>query len=147
MKNKWVIAGIAIVIIIAGIVVFKSKPSTPVDQSNVEVVDDTTVPTTDATTGEVVTPTPVTTGITAAPGAKTFTLADVAKHNSQSSCYSAVNGVVYDLTSWITRHPGGEREILSICGKDGSSAFNGQHSGQGKPETMLASFKIGTLAK
>jgi cytochrome b involved in lipid metabolism len=78
---------------------------------------------------------------------RSFTLAQVATYNSQTSCYSAINGVVYDLTSWISRHPGGAREILGICGKDGSSAFNGQHGGQGRPASILSGFEIGTLAK
>ena len=79
-----------------------------------------------------------------APG--TYTLADVAIHNSGASCWSAINGGVYDLTSWINQHPGGPQAILSICGKDGSSAFNAQHGGQNRPANELAGFEIGTLA-
>lgn len=74
-----------------------------------------------------------------------YTLADVAKHKDQSSCWTAINGGVYDLTSWIAKHPGGEGTILSICGIDGSAAFNGQHGGQGRPERVLESYKIGLL--
>lgn len=76
-----------------------------------------------------------------------FTLADVQIHNSKTSCYSAINGSVYDLTSWIPKHPGGADKILSICGKDGSSAFTEQHAGEPRPEQMLATFKIGTYAQ
>jgi len=75
-----------------------------------------------------------------------YTLAYVAKHADQLSCWSAVNGNVYDLTSWIAQHPGGEGAILSICGKDGSAAFNNQHGGQGRPEAILQTFKIGALS-
>jgi cytochrome b involved in lipid metabolism len=78
---------------------------------------------------------------------KTFTMAEVSSHNSRQSCYSTVNGGVYDLTNWIDAHPGGEGAILSICGKDGSSAFEDQHGGQRKPEKELASLKIGILSK
>ncbi len=80
-------------------------------------------------------------------GPKTFTMADVAKHNSESSCYSAINGEVYDLTDWIDKHPGGPQRILSICGKDGSSAFNQQHGNQPRPANELANFKIGSLSQ
>jgi cytochrome b involved in lipid metabolism len=76
-----------------------------------------------------------------------ITLADVAKHNSRTSCWSAVNGSVYDLTSWIPNHPGGERVILSMCGIDGSAGYNGQHGGKSKPATILAGFKLGPLAQ
>lgn len=76
-----------------------------------------------------------------------ITLSQIALHNSRSSCWSAVNGSVYDLTSWIPNHPGGEQQILSLCGIDGSNAYNAQHGGTPKPATILTGFKIGTLAK
>lgn len=77
--------------------------------------------------------------------AGSYTLADVAKHASASSCWTAVNGNVYDVTKWITQHPGGRRAILGMCGKDGSSAFDGQHGRQRRPEAELKQFQIGTL--
>jgi cytochrome b involved in lipid metabolism len=89
------------------------------------------------TTGTVSTPVP----------GKSYTLAEVAVHKDATSCWTAVNGKVYDVTTWIARHPGGQAAILSICGKDGSAAFNDQHGGQARPASELASFYIGTLAK
>jgi cytochrome b involved in lipid metabolism len=80
-------------------------------------------------------------------GDKSYTLAQVATHKDSASCWTAINGGVYDLTSWISQHPGGEGAILSICGKDGSAAFNAQHGGQSRPEQELATFKIGSLKK
>ena len=74
-----------------------------------------------------------------------MTMTDVAQHNSAVSCWSVINGNVYDLTGWISRHPGGSSRILSICGKDGSSAFNGQHGGQGAPASTLSGFLLGPL--
>lgn len=76
-----------------------------------------------------------------------ITLTQIAGHNSRSSCWSAVNGSVYDLTSWIPNHPGGENAILSICGVDGSNSYNRQHGGSSRPASILFGFKIGTLAK
>jgi cytochrome b involved in lipid metabolism len=72
-------------------------------------------------------------------------MADVALHANAKSCWSAINGNVYDFTSYIPRHPGGERKILDICGKDGSSAFEGKHGEDTKPEKMLESLRIGLL--
>jgi uncharacterized membrane protein len=74
-----------------------------------------------------------------------YTMADVAKHASASSCWTAISGNVYDVTQWIGQHPGGQRVILALCGKDGTSSFNGQHAGQHRPETELKNFLIGTL--
>ncbi len=85
------------------------------------------------------TPTPAT--------SKSFTMLQVSTHNSSASCYSVVNGNVYDLTSWIGKHPGGKSAISSMCGLDASAEFNGQHGGQPRPVSELAGFKIGVLIK
>lgn len=91
------------------------------------------------------TPTPVTKSQT--PTVKTFTMADVALHADTTSCYSVVNDSVYDLTTWIQKHPGGESAIKGICGKDGSDGFNGKHGGKPQPESTLAIYKIGVLVQ
>ena len=75
----------------------------------------------------------------------TITMADVATHNSPSDCWSAIDGKVYNLTSWISRHPGGPSVIKGLCGKDGSAGFNGQHQGQRRPADELARFLVGDL--
>jgi cytochrome b involved in lipid metabolism len=76
---------------------------------------------------------------------KTYSFEEVQTHNSKQSCWSAIRGKVYDLTSWISNHPGGEKAILSICGKDGTEAFVNQHGGKDKPEKALSQFEIGEL--
>lgn len=78
---------------------------------------------------------------------KGYALSDVATHKDASSCWSAINGKVYDLTSWINQHPGGPDNILRICGIDGSAAFNNQHGGQRRPEEELTNFYIGELSQ
>jgi cytochrome b involved in lipid metabolism len=84
--------------------------------------------------------------IPAPTGPKTYTLADVASHSSSSSCWSAISGKVYDLTSWIGKHPGGSQAILSICGKDGTQAFDGQHGMDPRAKGVLPNFYLGNLA-
>ena len=76
-----------------------------------------------------------------------YTLAQVAQHNSARSCWTAINGNVYDLTQWIYQHPGGPDAIISICGIDGSAAFNAQHGGQSRPAEELKTFLIGPLVQ
>ena len=77
--------------------------------------------------------------------AKLFTLEDITKHADAKSCYTTIQGEVYDLTSWINVHPGGAQNILSICGKDGTSAFVAQHGGKQKQADILKTFLIGEL--
>ncbi len=77
--------------------------------------------------------------------AGTYTMAEVAKHADASSCWTAINGNVYDLTKWINQHPGGPQVILGLCGTDGTAAFTAQHGGQPEPEQVLKSFLLGPL--
>jgi hypothetical protein len=74
-----------------------------------------------------------------------YTAGEVALHASENSCWSIISGEVYDLTTYISKHPGGDRNILRICGKDGTSAFEGEHGGESRPEKILAGYKIGPL--
>lgn len=76
---------------------------------------------------------------------KTYSLKDIAGHADNTSCWTAINGKVYDLTSFVSQHPGGPFRILSICGKDGSAAFTAQHGGQARPADELSSLYIGDL--
>jgi len=71
---------------------------------------------------------------------------EVALHNTAEDCWTIVNGEVYDLSSFVGRHPGGRAAISQICGRDGTELFTGQHGGQGSPERELSSLKIGVLA-
>lgn len=106
----------------------------------------TVVPTTTQTTPAApITTKPVTT--TPATQPSTFTLAQVAQHATPQNCWTTINGGVYNVTSWINQHPGGAEAIISLCGKDGSAAFNDEHGGERRPANELASFKIGTLAQ
>lgn len=81
----------------------------------------------------------------AATAEKSYSLAAVRKHGTATDCWSAVNGGVYNLTSWIAKHPGGASAILSICGRNGSAAFNRQHGGSAKVAAILKPYRIGRL--
>lgn len=77
----------------------------------------------------------------------TYTMAEVALHATKESCWTVVERGVYDVTSFITKHPGGQSKVLGICGKDGSEKFGGQHEGDERAEGTLDSFKIGVIAQ
>lgn len=74
-----------------------------------------------------------------------ITEAEVAQHSDAKSCWSIINGSVYDLTSWIPKHPGGPQAILQLCGADGSEKFNSVHGGAAMQAQVLAGFKIGVV--
>ncbi len=99
-----------------------------------------------------VTPTPIATStpITASstPAANTYTLAQIAQHSTATSCWLAIDGNVYDVTTFIPIHPGG-RAILRGCGKDASALFHSvpTHAAQNVENTVAPQYKIGTLAQ
>jgi cytochrome b involved in lipid metabolism len=135
---KYYLSAIVLLVIIIGggwwLMTRNTTPTIPSDQT--------------ATTSESSFNTNATTTATSTTVAPTgITMTEVKKHNKATDCYTAINGNVYNVTSWIDQHPGGADAIISLCGIDGSSAFDSQHGGQRRPESELASFKIGALAK
>ena len=74
-----------------------------------------------------------------------YTLAQVSQRDSAAECWVAIDGGVYDLTSWIRSHPGGSGAILNLCGKDGTSSFTSQHGGQARPTSTLDGYYIAPL--
>lgn len=74
-----------------------------------------------------------------------YSMLDVQAHAQRSDCWSAVGGNVYDLTTWVSRHPGGESKILAMCGIDGTSIYDGGHGTAKRPLIALSLLKIGTL--
>lgn len=53
---------------------------------------------------------------------------DVASHNTSKSCYVTVGTNVYDITSFLGDHPGGEDLILGYGGKDVSEIMQNELS-------------------
>ena len=83
----------------------------------------------------------------AAPSSTGYTMERVKANGTSSSCWTVINGYVYDLTKWIGSHPGGSGAITSLCGTDGTSEFLAMHRGQNKPEARLAGYLLGPLSK
>lgn len=83
-------------------------------------------------------------GAVAAEVTTAYSQAEVARHGSRASCWSTLNGKVYDLTQWVSRHPGGQDEILELCGGPGGE-FLEEHAGDPAAEGTLAGFQIGVL--
>jgi cytochrome b involved in lipid metabolism len=125
MKMKIYIAGIALVIVAA---FFVSRPSTKELSDTYSRAEETST-----STSQI------------AAEMKTYSLDDISTHADAQSCYTAINGSIYDLTQWIEAHPGGAEKILLLCGIDGTKEFNEQHGTSNEAIGRLASFKIGIL--
>lgn len=73
-----------------------------------------------------------------------YTLEEVARHNSADDLWIIIHGSVYDLTSFLKEHPGGEEVLLDLAGQDGTICFdNIGHSNEAK--LLREKFKIGEL--
>ncbi|HEY3338448.1 MAG TPA: cytochrome b5 domain-containing protein [Propionicimonas sp.] len=86
------------------------------------------------------------TGVVTTLAVKKYTMATVKKHHTKSNCWSVVGKNVYKLTSFIKKHPGGQKRIIAMCGKNATSKFRGQHGTGGRANATLKKYKIGVLA-
>ncbi|MGB4713176.1 MAG: cytochrome b5-like heme/steroid binding domain-containing protein [Pontimonas sp.] len=74
-----------------------------------------------------------------------YTMELVAQNAGATRCWSVIDGVVYDFTTWIDSHPGGARDILNVCGIDGTDAFNSEHARDRKAQMTAEEYVLGAL--
>lgn len=73
-----------------------------------------------------------------------FSLAEVAKHNTTESAWIVIDGVVYDVTNYAKKHPGGEVKLLDVAGRDATNDFEEvRHSKAAR--VILRSLRVGEL--
>ncbi len=86
-----------------------------------------------------------------------LTLAELITHDSEEDCWMVIEDKVYDVTSYITTHPGGD-EILRGCGRDATPYYQlrqddeGNDIGSGLPHSQFADdilkdFELGSFKK
>ena len=93
---------------------------------------------------------PVTAPAAAKPSEKRFALAEVARHATETDCWMAINGVVYDLTAYLPEHPSRPSVVLPWCGKEATEAYKTKTKGRPhSPEAdqLLPTYRIGVLDK
>src|SRR3989344_9036706 len=110
-NNKIIAAAIGLVVVVGTAYIFYAKPQ-PVQAPSTD--NNQNIPSQSIVANEPVI-------------SQEYTIVQVATHKDASSCWTVIDSNVYDLTKWIPQHPGGEKAILGLCGKDGSAAFHGQH--------------------
>jgi len=77
-----------------------------------------------------------------------FTLEDVARNNGASNArtWIVIKDVVYDVTDYLSEHPGGGALLMEYAGKDGTAAFDDfGHSSDAK--NIMSSYRIGQPAE
>jgi|GEM_PF-1169375 len=143
-KNIGLIIGIVIVAVIL-FFIWQSKTSAPTQDTNSVKQEQTNAPKTPA--NEQASPATEQTMPTTGEKKAGFTASDVASHNNQNDCYTIVGENVYDVTEWVSKHPGGTQAIIKMCGIDATEMFTKQHGTFEKAKQALASFMIGALLK
>lgn len=75
-----------------------------------------------------------------------LTYADVLSHAGKEDLFMVINENVYDVTSFVDEHPGGEEVLLDVGGQDATEAFEDVgHSDEARE--ILNRLKIGTLKR
>ena len=60
-------------------------------------------------------------------GLRPITMEEVEQHYNEKSLWTVLNGKVYDLTSYLDYHPGGEKKLKLGAGSDCTSLFSIKH--------------------
>jgi 4-hydroxysphinganine ceramide fatty acyl 2-hydroxylase len=76
-----------------------------------------------------------------------YTLEDLEAHNTSQSCWVSRKGKVYDVTKFLTDHPGGDDIILEFAGKNVEEVMQDkmEHEHSDSAYEMLEEYVIGRL--
>ncbi|XP_041650558.1 cytochrome b5 [Cheilinus undulatus] len=77
-------------------------------------------------------------------GVKYYTLEDIRVHNMSNDTWLIIHDKVYDITTFLEEHPGGEEVLLEQAGADATESFEDVgHSTDARE--MLEQYYIGEL--
>ncbi|KAE9989331.1 hypothetical protein EG327_002848 [Venturia inaequalis] len=77
---------------------------------------------------------------------KEFSFSDVSEHASKKDLFMVVHDKVYNATSFVDEHPGGEEVLLDVGGQDATEAFEDVgHSDEARE--ILEGLLVGTLKR
>ncbi|TKA83028.1 putative cytochrome b5 [Friedmanniomyces simplex] len=77
---------------------------------------------------------------------KELTYSDVSEHTSKKDLYLVVHDKVYNCSSFVDEHPGGEEVLLDVGGQDATEAFEDVgHSDEARE--ILNGLLIGNLKR
>merc|ERR1712086_892080 len=59
--------------------------------------------------------------------AQSIPMSEVRKHSAPDDCWVVIHEKVYDLTDFLSEHPGGKKVILRYAGRDATPGFDPIH--------------------
>jgi len=75
---------------------------------------------------------------------KLYTMQEASEHNTKDDCWVVIDGKVYDVSSYLDEHPGGDDVVLVATGRDATDDFeDAGHSEEAKE--LMQTFCIGEL--
>jgi len=75
-----------------------------------------------------------------------FSFSDVSEHTSKKDLYIVVHDKVYNASSFVDEHPGGEEVLLDVGGQDATEAFEDVgHSDEARE--ILDGMLVGTIKR
>ncbi len=88
---------------------------------------------------------------TGSTGSTGITMQDVAEHDNAASCWMVIDGVVYDITTYIPKHPTEPEVLLPWCGKEATQAWETKggtgDSHSNRAQATLETYAIGRLVQ
>jgi len=74
-----------------------------------------------------------------------FSREDVRQHSKPDDKWIVIDGRVYDITTWVHKHPGGPIVIGHYAGQDATGAFEAFHKDMKVVSKYMAPLEIGTV--
>ncbi|KAK9277382.1 hypothetical protein L1049_006925 [Liquidambar formosana] len=75
---------------------------------------------------------------------KLYTMQEASEHNTKDDCWVVIDGKVYDVTTYLDEHPGGDDVFIEVTGKDAADEF--EDAGHSKSaRELMETFCIGEL--
>lgn len=76
-----------------------------------------------------------------------YTREQVQAHNSRNDCWVIIDQTIYDLTTFLPKHPGGSKSILAYAGYDATQAFYRVHRTSQNILESLKNLQVGRLTQ
>ena len=77
-----------------------------------------------------------------------YSLSQIAEHASENDCWIAVEGKVYDISTYLSMHPTPPSVLIPWCGKDATQGMRTKGYGRDhSPQAwaLLSNYLIGTV--
>ncbi|KAF3070068.1 Cytochrome b5 [Trichoderma lentiforme] len=76
--------------------------------------------------------------------AKSFSVEEVAKHATKADLYTIIHKKVYDVSTFVEKHPGGEEILTDVGGRDATEEYDDAGHSE-KADRLLKALYIGEV--